>query len=99
MNVNAGVGERYATRSMATSGRRVGSRGRQSRDGEAGDDVGDLTGEPALGRLVVARPDGLDDDPADLAHLVFTEAARRRRRRAQPDATGRVGRVLVERDA
>src|SRR5262245_18122296 len=62
-----------------------GSRGRQSRDREPVDELADLAGEPALGGGVVPTADGLDDDPADRAHLVLAEATGRRRRGPQAD--------------
>src|SRR6185503_18529578 len=103
MKVTAASGRRVPCRA-ATGGsasRRCAprSRGGQPRHGEPLDDLGHLCGKPALGSLVVTRPDRLDDDPTDRAHLVLAEAAGCRSRRAQPDAGCRVGRQRVERDA
>src|SRR5690349_9679471 len=86
-------------RAAATGAGARRSRGGQPRNGEPSDDLGDLAGEPPLDALVVARPDRLDDDPADQPHLVLAEAAGRGRGRAQPDARRRVRWQRVERDA
>src|SRR5688572_6312007 len=68
------------TSSMNVTG--ASSRGRQPRYREAGDDLGDLAGQPTLDRRVVAGVDRLDDDPTDGPHLVLAEATGRGGRRA-----------------
>src|SRR5262245_34751452 len=75
------------------------SRRRQPRDGEPRHDLADLARKPALDGLVVARSDGLDDDPPHGPHLVLAEATGCGGRRAQADAGRRVGWQRVERDA
>ncbi len=60
--------------------------------------VGTSCGQLGLGGRVVALRDRVDDEPADLAHLVRPEPARRRGRRPDPDPGRRVRRLRVERD-
>src|SRR5215204_2899600 len=85
------------TPSMNVTG--ASSRSRQPRYREAGDDLGDLAGQPLLDRGIGARVDRLDDDPPDGAHLVLAEATGRGRRRSQADAGRRVGWQWIERDS
>src|SRR5260221_6017380 len=81
-----------------TLARLAASRGRQPRDRELADDVANVARQPELLGQVVARPDGLDDDPANGPHLVRSETPRGRGRRPDPDPRRRVRRQGVERD-
>ena len=70
----------------------------EARDREAGTDLGDALSEAGLLRGVVAMLDRVDDQAADLSHLVRAHATRRHRRGSDPDPRRGVGRLAVERD-
>src|SRR5207253_325603 len=61
-------------------------------------DIADLGGKPPLLGRIVARRNGANDDPPDLAHLRRPETACRGSRRSDPDPRSHVRRMLVEWD-
>ena len=79
-------------RRSGASGDQAASRG-EARHREAGHQLARPRRGSVVDGRVVAMPDRLHDPSPDLAHLVRAHAARRRRRRPDPDAGRDVGRV------